>query len=116
MNAISQNVEPRAQRFATTTFTAFKLVDDLKGRCYPIQFEASPAMLEEAVNAGLLRCHHKDKLVVRETNELTGETRLHIYAVKKKSAPTRVYRDYAYHNVHSLYVEPVCVVPAEVLA
>lgn len=109
--------QARTERFSPVRFRAFRIDTSISRQpIVPIPLRSPPASLEEAVNEAKQACFHKDKLVVREANEITGDTMLHLYAVKKKSTPARVYRDYAYHNVAQLYVEPICALYGEALA
>jgi hypothetical protein len=101
----------RPARYSAIRYNAYRIVD---GRTYPLDM-APVTSLDEALTAAKLRCFHKDHLLIKATDEDTAETRLHIYAIKKKSQPTYVYRDFAYHREHTLYSEPVCVVGPEVL-
>lgn len=105
----------RAERFSTKTFAAFRLDPDRPGSAGPI-LPLAAETLEEAVNDAKTRCSHKEVLAIREADQLAGETRVHLFAIKQKSRPTYVWEGHRQVAVRELYPEPICVVPAEVLA
>jgi hypothetical protein len=100
---------PRAVPFNAVRFYPYRVTEN--GRTLPLIVDC--ATLEEAVEGGKVHCFHKDHLLVREVRD--GSDRLHLYAIKKKSAPTYVYRDYGYHRQDRLYAAPVCVIDAALL-
>lgn len=55
-----------------------------------------------------------DRFAVREISERVD--RLHIYAVRKKSAGTRVWRDYIPKVEHERWAEAICTVDVNVIA
>jgi hypothetical protein len=113
----------RAHRFSPKLFLAFRLVESRNGftgatgwKSYPVPLGDPPATLDEAMTAATANClAHKDRLAIRETDQLTGATVLHLYAVKQKSAPRYVWKDHRQQAVRDLYLEPICSVPGEVL-
>ncbi|HEX5183622.1 MAG TPA: hypothetical protein VFW19_10785 [Allosphingosinicella sp.] len=107
--------EPRAGRFATKTFAAFRIADDMPGRSYRLAFDGRPRDLEDALNQTKVRCFHKDKLVIRETDELSTAVEFHLFAIKQKSRPRYEYKDHRQVAVRDLYAELICVLPAGVL-
>lgn len=115
MSSAAPVVRPVTERFTPKAFSAFRLDPErpgLAGRILPLCGET----LEEAVNDAKTRCIHKEVLAVREADELTGEVRVHLFAIKQKSRPNYVWQGHRQVAVRELYVEPVCVLPAEVLA
>jgi hypothetical protein len=115
MNAVTMTAADRTVRFTPKLFAAFRLDPQLPGRVFRIA-PFSAADLDEALNDAKTRCSHKETLVIRETDQLSGETRLHLYAVKQKSRPTYVWEGHRQVAVRDLYLEPVCTLPAEVLS
>jgi hypothetical protein len=125
MNATAPMLrDPRAERFTPKLFLAFRLVESRNGftkatgwKSYPLPLGDPPETLTEAMTAATAACLlHKDRLAIRETDELTGATVLHLYAVKQKSTPRYVHRDHRTVPVRDLYLEPICSVPGEVFA
>lgn len=104
-----------AQPYSLIRYEAYRIPEGTE-RAYPLRYESAPRSLSDAVETAKVRCFHKDKLVIRETETLSNETKLHLYAVKRQARPTYVYRDYQTHREHPLYVEPVCVIGGEVLS
>ena len=104
--------EPRAMPFNTDArcFYPYRVVEN--GRTYPLIVDC--ASLEEAVERGKVECFHKEHLLIREVG--AGKERLHLYAIKKRSAPTYVYRDHDYRRQDRLYAAPVCVIDGAMLA
>lgn len=115
MSSAAPVVRPATERFSAKSFAAFRLDPERPGRAGPI-LPLAAQTLEEAVNDAKTRCIHKEVLAIREADELTGETRVHLFEVKQKSRPTYVWQGHRQVAVRELYVEPVCVLPAEVLA
>lgn len=111
--AIDTAVRPGVYR--TKRFEAFHV--SAPNRTYVVRLKEQPANLQEAVSAALLTVLFvaKDRLVIKETDDERETVTLHIYAIKKQSRPTRVYRDYAYHNVHQHYADPVCAIDGKQL-
>jgi len=108
----------RPQVYSTSEFRGFRVVDD---RTYPLKsllLEGSkvPSTLADAVEAAKVWLFHKDTLVIRETDTITGAVKLHLFAIKRQSTPTYVYRDHVQHRVHRLYAAPICVVSGEAFA
>ena len=99
-------VEPRAVPFSPTTFHAFKVCED---RTYTLG-EIDARTLEEARNGAVTRwaLFHKDHLLIRESGE--RGVRLHLFAVKRKSAPRYVWENHAQKRVFDLYAAPVCTI------
>jgi hypothetical protein len=100
----------RAVPFSDRCFYVYRVVEN--GRTYPLVVDCSS--LEEAVEGGKVHCFHKEQLVVREV--ASGTDRLHIYAIKKRSAPTYVYRNHDYQRQDRLFAAPVCVIDMRMLA
>lgn len=106
--------------YAATTFTAFRLCPALNGpdRISPLG-EIDAGTIDEALSKTLAGdrasssgIFHKDHLAIRETDE--AGTRVHLYAIKRKSAPRYEYRNYVTRPVHDLYAMKACVIPGEV--
>lgn len=116
MSSVAPIPHPAAEPFTTKVFAAFRFDPERPGmagaRILPLEAET----LEQAVNEAKTRCVHKEVLAVRESDELTGETRVHLFAVKQKSRPSYVWQGHRQVAMRELYVEPICVLPAEVLA
>jgi hypothetical protein len=101
---------PRAVPFSTRCFYAYRVTE--KGTTLPLIVDCST--LDEAVNGAMVHCIHKEHLLIREVDD--GRTRNHLYAIKKHSAPTYVYRDHDYHRQDRLFAAPVCVIDGDLLA
>ena len=101
-----------ATRFALASYAAFK-VSDL-GRTYPVQMHCEPESLRDALNAAVVNCAHKETLLIRETDE--AGVRLHLYAIKRRSAPDYVRTGHEVERVHRLYAEAICVIDGAVLS
>jgi len=124
---------PRPDAYRPTRYEGFIVSVDT-GRTYPLRLDrevshtrelerqerpcAPPATLKEAVGAALRNhvLNHKDKLVIKATDEATGKATLHLYAVRRKSAPDYVWRNHVQVREHRLYVEPICDLSWAVLA
>lgn len=73
-----------------------------------------PVSLDDARNAAAARCQHKDTLLIRETGD-HGDM-LHLYAIKRKSAPSYEYdRNHILHRMNTLYADFICKADASVL-
>lgn len=110
MGAIEPIREAQAVRFSPACFYPYRVTE--AGNTFPLIVDCST--LDEAVNGAQLHCFHKDHLLVREAGE--GVDRFHLYAIKKRSAPTYVYRDHQYHRQDRLYAAPVCVIDGALFA
>jgi hypothetical protein len=109
-STITKADEPRAIPFRANApcFYVYRIVD---GRTYPLVVDCNS--LSDAVDGGKVQCIHKDHLLIRE---VAGERDiLHLYAIKRKSHPRYVYRNYAYDRVHDLYAAHVCTIDARML-
>jgi hypothetical protein len=97
--------------FAQAQYEAFQVSDN---RTYALG-HISGATIDEALNGVLagFALFHKQHLVIRETDE--SGSRLHVYAIKRRSAPNYVYRDHAYHRQDVLYAAPVCAIDNDIL-
>jgi len=101
--ASAMRLARHAVRYSAKRYEAFRVSDGK--RTSALYLNCEPASLQEALNAAMIRCFHKDFLVINETDEANGEMTLHTYAIKRKSRPTYVYRDYVTTRVHDLYAE-----------
>lgn len=110
MKAVAPMEQSGAVRFSPVCFYVYRVTE--AGRTYPLVVDCST--VDEAVNGGQLHCFHKDHLLIREVGE--GVNRFHLYAIKKRSAPTYVYRDYQHHRQDRLYAAPVCVIDGAIFA
>jgi hypothetical protein len=104
-----EGIGPRAVPFSDRRFYVYRVVD---GRTYPLVVDCRS--LEEAVEGGKVRCFHKEQLVVREV--ASGTDRIHVFQIKKRSAPTYVYRNHDYQRQDRLFAAPVCVIDMRMLA
>jgi len=101
----------RPQPFTATTWTAFRVSEP--GRTYPSKTYplaiGEQSSLTNAKNAGAIHCRHKDRLVIRETDD--SGSRLHVYAIRKK-APQWVHQpgEFMPRRVEDLIADPVCVI------
>ncbi len=114
MNQVILRDEPRARatRIQSKRYEAFQISEF--GRTYPKPIDPAET-LQDALNAAVVTCIHKDNLVIKEIDDQRGEVKLHIYAVKRKSTPNYVYRDHEYHREHRLYPELLCVVDGNMI-
>lgn len=107
----------RPSPFIGRRYAAFRLCHGLHARPSVLPIANGIATLEEAVSAALTSgkiIYHKDKLVIRETDD--RGTRLHIYAIRKKAAQwIHAPGEYLPKRVEDHYAYPVCVVDAELL-
>jgi hypothetical protein len=130
MNAPATLRAPRAEPFSPKSYAAFRVCEigdlylDRHGErtIYPRNTFAlpigSPPSLSDAL-AAALTCdkvlHHKDRLVISETDERGA--RLHIYAIRKaKPRQVHIAGEVLPRRVEDLYPELVCTVDAGVLA
>lgn len=115
------NAEPvriSARPYAPRSFKAFRVVALASGhRTYPIPLDPMPATLAEAVDQAKLRCDHKDTLVLLASDEERGAETRHLFAIKRKSTPTYVYRDHQeQQRIQHLYAAPLCEIDEEVVS
>ncbi len=107
----------RAERYSPVRFDAFRVVKGLKAdRTYAVDIGGYLLPdLAAAQGAALIAqaFDHKDHLVIRETDDL-GE-RLHIYAIKRRSAARFVHRHHITERVRDLYAAHVCTINAREL-
>ena len=96
--------------FNAVCFYPYRVTEN--GRTYPLVVDCSS--LEQAVEGGKVQCFHKDHLLIREVGP--GGDKLHLFAIRKRSTPTYVYRDHDYQRQDRLYAAPVCVMDAAMLA
>lgn len=96
---------PRAVPFSAVTFAAFKVSET--GRTYPLG-DIDVGSLKNALNVALgsFALHHKEHLLLRETSD--EGVKVHLFAIRKKSAARYVHRDHVTRAVHDLYAAPVC--------
>lgn len=102
---------PRALPYSAKRFDAFKVAG---GKTYAL--DAGATSLEDAVKAAQFRCFHKQHLVIRETDDETGDVTLHLFVIRK-AAPKWVHPagEIVPRRVEDLYAEAVCVVDGGML-
>lgn len=99
-------IEPEELAPMRPTFTAWLVL--ASGKAHPLP--ADGATLNEALASALTGgCTHKSQVVIREHNPVKRETRLHVYAIKRRSAGRWVVRDHVPAKVHDLYPDPLFV-------
>lgn len=104
--------EPRAVRYSAVSFEAFQIAEN--GRTYPVDGITASTVADAVSQAVTLRgFSHKQHLLIRESGE--RGSKLHIFAIKKKSAPRYVHKDHVTRREHDLYAAPVCVIDEAVL-
>lgn len=109
--------DARAVPYSATRYEVFKVADP--GGPFPqrtyARGDVKAQSLDEAVTEALLGTafSHKDFLLVRETGD--RGMKLHLYSIKKRSAPTYAFRDHAYHREHRLYAAHVCSIDGGIL-
>ena len=101
---------PRAVRFSPVCFYAYRITES--GRTYPLIVDCST--LQEAIDGAKVQCQHKDHLLIREVSDQADKH--HLFAIKRKSAPRYVYKDYQTTRVHDLYAAPVCSFDGRIIA
>lgn len=111
MNHLAAIAEARATPFQVTRYDAFKITE---GRTYRLG-ELDAGSLGEAMNAavGQFAMFHKDHLLIRETGE--GGTRLHLFAIKRKTNARYVHKNHVTRAVHDLYAAPVCTIDGDII-
>lgn len=117
-------IPTRADRYTDRTFEAFKASDGIDPRWNATSLgPVEGADLSDAVTLALgtigITFDHKDHLLIRETfPAIDGSQRivLHIYAVKRKSAPSYVWRGHQQVRVNQLYPAHLFSMDAAVLA
>lgn len=113
MNAPIPALAPaRATPFRAKTFAAFRITDN-PARTRPVQITGDPATLDQARDGALGTFIHGEKLLIRETED--GRVTLHLYAIKRKSAPEYVWVGHEQKRVNRLYAEKVCEIDGRVL-
>ncbi len=110
VNALAPDTA-RASRYSAKTYAAFRVSD---GRTDRLRLNA-PASLTAAVGDAQLLCLHKETLLIRETDEETGAVKLHLYAIKRRSAPDYVHEGFVTRRVQRLYAEKLCEIDGAVL-
>lgn len=120
MTALAPTPFIAARPYTGKTFTAFKVTNigfrAAKWLTSPIPLDAH-ATVEEAKTAALTGQNqpgHKDHLLIRETDDETGKTTVHLFAIRK-SAPKFVRDGFATRRVEDLYADLVVVMDGEVL-
>lgn len=113
----------RPLRYAATTFEAYSVSERHKPAFNPdlpwqrtVKLgEINAATVDEAVNAALAShaLLHKEHLVIRE--EGPRGVRIHLFAIKRRSAARFVWQDHRQVRVHDLYAELVCEIDGGVL-
>lgn len=101
----------RPQPYSTLSFEAFRVTET---RTFPLAAEGSA--LPDFLASAQVRCFHKDKLLIRETDTETGTVKLHLYAIKKK-APKWIHPagEIMPRRVEDLYADPLCIIDGQVL-
>lgn len=108
---------PRTERFRAVRYAAFRVLGDLQRTpTRLIELGEPPASLYAAAKAALLRANHKDHIVIKVADEIGGEVKLHVFAVKKEAHADYVIENHVPRRVHRLYAAPVCVIDGGVLA
>lgn len=104
----------RLERYHPAALTAFRISED--GRTGRLALPPTAVDVAAALAAALPACLFKEKLAIRETDEETGEVKIHLYAVRRK-APQWVHPagEVLPRRVHDHYADPICVIPGEVL-
>jgi hypothetical protein len=118
MNAPQPIPAARATRYTGKSFAAFRVTNDGK-RTYPHPFAGEPETIDQARDLALTGpklIAHKDCLLIRETDEASGATVLHLFAIKKKSTPDYVRDGFTTRAVHRLYAEKICEIDGSALA
>lgn len=97
-------------RYVPKTFAAFRIGEGGTSR---LSIDADD--LQGALNAALPACIHKDKLAIREADEETGETVVHLYVIRRR-APMWVQPagEIMPRRVCDHYAELVATLPGEV--
>lgn len=116
------SLSARAERYSPVRYEAFRVCEPLPASkrqpIYPLPLAGPIVTLADALTAALTggrSVNHKDKLAIRATDEETGEVTLHLYAIKRKSTPRYVYKDYQTRREFDLYADPICTLSGEVL-
>jgi hypothetical protein len=108
-------VLPAAEPYTAVRFEAFRITEQVKApyggpspRTTYALGEVPGTSLEEALNATLAKCllMHKDHLAIRETSE--RGSRVHLYAIKRKSQPDYRTEGHRVVREHRLYAAFVC--------
>jgi hypothetical protein len=118
MNAPQPIPAARATRYSGKTFAAFRVAHDTD-RTYPMPFAGEPATIDQARDLALTGpklIAHKDCLLIRETDDASGKSTLHLFAIKKKSTPDYVRDGFTTRAVHRLYAEKICEIDGSALA
>lgn len=98
---------PRPIPYTGKTFTAFRVTES-PARTYPVQITGTPASVDEALAQSIGTFIQKEKLLIRETDDATGKTTLHLFAIKRRSTPDYVWVGGKQERVNRLYAELVC--------
>lgn len=111
--------EQNARPYSPTRYEAFRVTDigfkQPEWRTLALALPTLPDTVAEALNAGMVCCFHKDMLVIKEADELSGDATLYLYAIKRKSRPDYFYRDFVTHREHRLYADPICSIDGNLL-
>jgi hypothetical protein len=119
MNAPAQL---RPLPYNTKLFAAFRLHElpcqpfdnGSRSRTSPIAIHGATS-LDEAVNAAIYTLSHKEKLLIRETDEESGKTTLHLFAVKKRARADFVRVGDRVERRERLYCERLCEIEGGIL-
>jgi hypothetical protein len=96
-------------------FAAFR-VTEAPARTYPVRITGTPTNLDDALAESIGTFIFKEKLLIRETDDATGKTTLHLFAIKRKSAPDYVWVGNRQERVNRLYAEKVCEIDGGILS
>ena len=106
----------RAEPYSPKHYAAFRVVPGLNAdrtySCKPIEAGELGDALNEALAGQAFS--HKDHLVIQETDD--RGMRMHLFAIKRRSAPSYVYANFETKRVQPLYAAPLCVIDAGVVA
>lgn len=119
MTALAQAL-PVAEPYTATRFDAFRVANvsagkEPKWRTYAVDLGGYLIRtVAEARDAALIgqAFAHKDQLIIRETGD---SVRLHVFAIKRRSAPVYTYRDHRKVRLQPLYADPLSVIDGGVL-
>jgi hypothetical protein len=106
---------PRALRFDpdALAYEAFGLYEGARTRLLdPLRATSLQEALAEAT--GRWSFDRGDRIGIRELGG--GKDKLHIYAVRRKSAANYSYRDYTQHREFARWLEHICTVDLNVIA
>lgn len=106
-------IEPQTRPYSPTSYSAFRICG---GRTYAVDIDGyCLTTVEAARDAALLgqAFAHKDHLLIQERGD--RGIKLHLFAIKKKSAARWVTKDHVTRAVYDLYADPVCSIDGGVI-